>query len=165
MQEIELGQAMKEGMRRLASGVAVIAARGADGYRTAMTATSVTSVSDKPASLLVCVNRATSLHTVLEKGADFSVNVLASAQQDISNHCSRGDQGENRFSVGDWQASGEQETPYLNGSLVTFICRQSKTVTHGTHDIVIGEIERVLIAEAGEVDPLVYLNGGYRRCE
>lgn len=164
MKELELGQAMKEGMRRLASGVAVISSRGADGYRTAMTATSVTSVSDSPASLLVCVNRSTSLHKVLVEGANFSVNILSNDQQNISNHCSRGDQGENRFTVGDWQEAGEQRTPYLNGSLVAFVCKQVQTITFGTHDIVIGEIQQVMIDDKEAIDPLVYLNGGYRTC-
>jgi flavin reductase (DIM6/NTAB) family NADH-FMN oxidoreductase RutF len=159
MKEVDMAAAMKEGMRRLASGVCVVSAQADSGERTAMTATSVTSVSDSPASLLVCINRDTSMHNILSKGGSFAVNLLHSQQQDLSNHCASGDQGEQRFSLGDWQ--GGDGTPYLNDCLAVFICKQAKTVTFGTHDIVIGEIEQVKVADSENIDPLLYLNGAY----
>jgi flavin reductase (DIM6/NTAB) family NADH-FMN oxidoreductase RutF len=163
MKEVELAEAMKEGMRRLASGVSVVSACADQGMRTAMTATSVTSVSDTPASLLVCINRETSMHNILAKGGEFAVNLLHHEQMNISNHCAMGDQGEQRFSLGQWQTYGEQNIPYLADSLVAFICRQAKTVTFGTHEIVIGEILQVMIDDSEKIDPLLYLNGGYHR--
>ncbi|BFM16138.1 flavin reductase family protein [Maricurvus nonylphenolicus] len=159
MKEVDMATAMKEGMRRLASGVCIVSAQADSGERTAMTATSITSVSDSPASLLVCINRDTSMHSILSKGGDFAVNLLHNHQQELSNHCASGDQGEQRFGIGQWQES--EGTPYLDDCLAVFICKQAQTVTFGTHDIVIGEIAHVKVADDENIDPLLYLNGGY----
>ena len=76
-QEAELGMAMKMGMRRLASGVSVLSTRSDDGERHAMTVSSVTSVSDNPASLLVCVNKQVALEGHLSTpGTPFAINIL-----------------------------------------------------------------------------------------
>lgn len=159
MKEVDMAAAMREGMRRLASGVCIVSAQADSGERTAMTATSITSVSDSPSSLLVCINRDTSMHNILSKGGAFAVNLLHNSQQDLSNHCASGDQGEQRFSMGQWQE--KEGVPYLGDCLAVFICKQAKTVTFGTHDIVIGEITQVNVDETENIDPLLYLNGGY----
>lgn len=160
MKEVEMSSAMREGMRRLASGVSVISTKTPAGDRFAMTATSVTSLSAEPPSLLVCVNRDTSMFEAVKDGGDFCVNVLQTAQQDVSNKCASGDQGEERFEVGNWLE--RDGLPYLDASLAVFICKQDKSIDYGTHRILIGEIKRVLVDESGEIDPLVYLDGGYK---
>lgn len=160
MTQLDPGQAMKEGMRRLASGVSVIATRSRDGEPCAMTATSVTSVSDSPASLLVCVHSDTQTYKVLTEAAEasFSVNLLAADQDAISNRCASGDPAATRFDVGDWNL--DVDTPVLDSALASFVCRVDKIVDYGTHGIVIGAIDRVVIGER-DIDPLLYLNGSY----
>lgn len=160
MKDVELGQAMREGMRRLASGVCVVSARAESGQRYAMTATSVTSISDDPASLLVCINRDTSMFKAIEDGAPFVINVLHREQEDVSNRCASGDQGEGRFEVGEWLE--RDGLPYLDGSLTVFICEQAKSIDYGTHRILIGNINGALVSEEEKIDPLVYLDGAYR---
>lgn len=150
---------MKRGMRRLPSGVSVISAKNDNGERFAMTASSVTSVSDAPASLLVCVNCDASLCDVLLQGAIFAVNVLGHNQQAVSIHCSVGAKGEARFEVGEW--SEDEGTPILADAEAAFICKVDKVVRYGTHHIVIGLIEHVLVS-TDDPDPLVYHNGVYR---
>ena len=161
MKEVDLAQAMKEGMRRLASGVSVVSASGAKGERTAMTATSITSVSDQPASLLVCINRDANMNRILSHGHDFAVSLLHHHQQDISNHCAGGNQGEERFSLGSWETYGTQNTPYIADSLAVFVCQQATSFHYGTHDIVIGDIKHVMVDDNEIIDPLLYLNGKY----
>lgn len=160
MTQLEPGQAMKEGMRRLASGVSIVASRNASGEPCAMTATSVTSVSDSPASLLVCVHNDTQTYQILTASsqAPFSVNLLAADQDDISNRCASGDPGPSRFDVGDWDLNAP--VPLLNSGLASFECRVDKVIDYGTHGIVIGVIENVVINDR-DIDPLVYLNGAY----
>ncbi len=159
MKSVEMGDAMKEGMRRLASGVCVVSSRDSNGEIHAMTATSVTSVSDSPASLLVCVNKATRMYTALEQGADFCVNLLRRDQEAVSNRCSSGDQNDDRFDEGAWLR--DQPVPYLDDALGVFFCRQAQAMEFGTHRIVVGEITGVMVAEGEVIDPLVYLNGSY----
>jgi flavin reductase (NADH) len=151
--------ALRLGMRRLAAGVCVISTK-VDGQNFAMTASSVTSVSDEPASLLVCINKDTSMQPVLIMGQVFVVNVLSQTQQNVSNICaSRGDADE-RFSVGDWQ-QGHNDTPYLADAQASFFCRvDNDQYLYGTHQIVIGRLEKVMVSDE-EVDPLIYINGAY----
>lgn len=160
MTKQDAGQAMKEGMRRLASGVCVIASRNEAGEPCAMTATSVTSVSDTPASLLVCVNHDTQTYKFLTgtSEASFSVNLLAIEQEDISNRCASGDPGPSRFDTGDWDM--EAPVPVLNSGLASFLCYADKIIDYGTHGIVIARIEDVVVNNRN-IDPLLYLDGGY----
>ncbi|TQV78022.1 flavin reductase family protein [Exilibacterium tricleocarpae] len=160
MNQLQMGEAMKDGMRRLASGVSVLSTRDGEGNRYAMTASSVTSLSDDPPSLLVCVNQATSIHQALECGGPFCVNLLSRDQQDVSVRCATGDQGETRFEVGHWEVEAGNNLPYLQGAQAVFICRQDQCYAYGTHNILIGRIESVMVSD-GPVDPLIYLNGRY----
>lgn len=155
----DLGEAMKLGMRRLASGVAVVTCRDEQKQRQAMTVSSITSVSDSPASLLVCINTATSMSESLRVGEAFAVNILSRDQQDVSGACARGEQGEERFAVGQWQ-DNDSGVPLLQGSQVGFSCTVDQVHNYGTHNIVIGQISAVCL-DGEEVNPLIYANGAY----
>lgn len=151
--------ALRTGMRRLAASVCVVTAVDGEGQRQAMTATAVTSVSDNPPSLLVCVNRQASLHDVLAQGHRFAVNVLSADQADISMLCASGEVGEARFALGNWgDASG---LPYLRDAQAVFFCHMARQLAHGTHLVVIGTVDKVLVAD-GAVNPLLYADGHYR---
>jgi flavin reductase (DIM6/NTAB) family NADH-FMN oxidoreductase RutF len=156
---LTIKESLRLGMRRLAAGVCVISTE-VDGQRYAMTASSVTSVSDEPASLLVCVNKEAAMYSMLPLGQPFVINVLSQAQQAVSNICSTRDAGEERFSCGDWEQD-ENGMPYLADAQVSFFCRVDNDNYHyGTHQIVIGRLERVVIS-TDSVEPLVYVNGAY----
>lgn len=124
-----------------------------------MTVTSLTSVSDAPASLLVCLNRSSGAYQSLESSELFSVNILSQDQQAVSERCSRTPEGD-RFEVGEWRNYQEAELPYLADSLASFLCRVSRKIDYGTHCIVVGDIEAVLQSDSTE-QPLVYFRGGY----
>jgi flavin reductase (DIM6/NTAB) family NADH-FMN oxidoreductase RutF len=153
-------EGLRAGMRRLAASVCVITARDSTGQRQAMTATAVSSVSDNPASLLVCVNRQTTLHTILAAGGSFAVNVLDATQADISAQCANSEAGEARFANGDWAEA--HELPYLRNAQAIFFCDSATHMTHGTHLIAVGNIREVLVSKTS-VNPLLYANGQYRR--
>ncbi|MFT7491369.1 MAG: flavin reductase (DIM6/NTAB) family NADH-FMN oxidoreductase RutF [Pseudohongiellaceae bacterium] len=159
---MELGEGLRLGMRRLASGVCVVSTE-ADGKRFAMTASSVTSLSDSPASLLVCVNAAAAIRPFLVKGHAFTVNILGAGQEEISNSCARSSNGEDRFNVGQWSRPDEPGAPFLKQAQAIFFCEvDNDTYQYGTHHIVIGRVNNVLIPGA-EISPLIYLNGKYQR--
>lgn len=157
----ELARLMKEGMRRLASGVAVISTQNEQGQRFAMTASSVTSVSDAPPSLLVCVHHTAGICSQLVPESVFAVNILGQHQIDVSVQCSVAAKGDERFELGAWRS--EHGAPVLDGCEVVFINTVQAVYAYGTHNIVIGDIKAVQLGSAPTVDPLVYLDGAYRR--
>lgn len=157
--ENNLKDALRLGMRRLASGVCVVSTR-VDDTQYAMTASSVTSVSDDPASLLVCVNQEAVMQSKLTQGQPFVVNVLSQSQQEISNCCADRSKGEERFNTGNWHCN-EEGMPYLLDAQAAFFCRvDNDNYMYGTHQIVIGLINQVLVANE-PVDPLIYVDGKY----
>lgn len=155
----DLVQAMKDGMRRLVSGVSVISTFGADGQGFAMTVSSVTSVSDAPPSLLVCINQSTRIAPVLSIGQRFAVNVLGQSHQDVSIQCSTGEQNEKRLQTGNWCLDAGQ-IPYLKDAEAVFECVVDQSIPYGSHDIVVGKIVLVRMDKKSAA-PLVYANGGY----
>jgi flavin reductase (NADH) len=160
MHDKPVSEAMKLGMRRLASGVCVIAARiGHEKF--AMTASSVTSVSDKPASLLVCINKLVSQQEYFStQGSKFSVNVLGAEHEAISNLCAGREPGEDRFKLGVWHQ--EKASPYLTDAQVVFFCETDMFISYGTHQIVIAHIQQVHMGNVA-FSPLLYADGGYGR--
>lgn len=160
---LQLVQAMKAGMRRLAAGVSVISAVDDQGKRYAMTASSVTSVSDDPPSLLVCINKSARICPILTVGQTFAINVLGQTHSDVSIVCSTGDQGDKRFDVGHWSITAAN-TPILADAEAIFECTVDVVHAYGTHHIVVGKIASVIVS-ASHADPLIYCDGGYRRLE
>lgn len=162
MQNNNLAVSMKLGMRRLASGVCVLSTKLANDERFAMTVSSVTSVSDSPASLLVCINQLVSQQGHLAaKGSQFAVNVLAANHTDVSNICAGREAARNRFDVGNWE-DDDTGLPVLGDAQAVFICQTDQVMTYGTHKIIVAVIHRVIIN--GDVaDPLLYADGSYGR--
>ncbi len=158
MQDNQLAQLMKQGMRRLASGVCVLSARLSDGDAFVMTVSSVTSVSDNPPSLLVCINRQIQRHeALLVSGSSFAINLLRHNQTEVSNLCAGRYEDRDRLSLGSWK---QDKWLTLEDSQASICCVTDKILQYGTHEIVIGRIEDVRI-HGDEIDPLLYANGQY----
>ena len=156
-----LKEQMLQSMRRLASSVTIISsAKGQQ--RHAMAATAVTSLSVEPPSLLVCVNRSTAMHALLEEGQDFCVNILGREQEAVSVVCGGKAHGEERFLTGNWQMNAEG-LPYLSDAQSVLICEQDGKYDYGTHTIYIGRIRE--IQNSDDVSPLIYVDGGYTTSE
>lgn len=91
----------RNGMSRLGSAVNVVTTRYA-GKRYGFTASAVCGVSDTPATLLVCINRASSFFHAFENTRHFGVNTLMPGQEDISNNFGGKTSIKDRFEHGDW---------------------------------------------------------------
>lgn len=156
----ELAAAMKAGMRLLASGVTVVATRDQENTAHAMTVTSTTSLSDDPASLLVCLHSDSATCKSLTVGGEFSLNILNDKQAGISQRCAFVPEDKHRLKLGAWKDIAPNNTPYLSDGLVSFICEIKKTVTYGTHIIVIGDVKEVILNDKSS-DALLYYDGAY----
>lgn len=144
-------------MRRLAASVTVVVAKG-DSGPVGMAATSVTSLTVDPPAVLVCVNRATALHALLEPTAPLSVNLLSKDQQDVSAAFGGGVPREQRFTVGTWD-EGENGLPKLAGAQANLSCVIDAMLAYGTHSIVIARVLKAQVSE--HVAPLIYQDGAY----
>lgn len=151
--------AFREAMSRVAGAVHVVATDGPAG-RAGLTATAVTSVSDSPPSLIVCLNATSRTAGILKANGVFSVNTLAAAHVALARHFSRsGLSMDERFAQGAWQA-GAGGAPLLAGALARFAVKVVDLRQVGSHHVVVGE---VLSAEAGaDAEPLVYHRRDYR---
>lgn len=147
----------KLALRRLAKSVAVITTFW-QGRRYAMAATAVEGLSLDPPSMLLCIAKTASLAEALAAETPFAINLLARHQEGISARGGAPWQGEERFALGQW-SNEETAPPVLLDAQASFICTPASQMEYGTHLIVVGKIDEVLIA--GEVDPLIYVNGRY----
>ncbi|RYG86074.1 MAG: flavin reductase [Alphaproteobacteria bacterium] len=154
-----LAAQLKLGLRRLSKAVVVITSWH-EGRRWAMTGTAISELSMDPPSLLVCVDKTGSLHTPLSAGAHFCVNILRADQRSVSQSCDEAVKRGARFAEGRW-GSGACGSPYLCDAQASFFCDYEAHIEYGTHLVVIGAVKDVHIS--GDVDPLIYLDGGYAR--
>lgn len=90
-------------MRKLAGAVSVLTV-GQGEERTGLTATSVTSLSVEPPTLLICVNRATSSVVPLLKERAFAINVLRPHHEPVADRFAGkgGLKGPARYDGADW---------------------------------------------------------------
>ena len=115
-----------------------------------------------PASLLFCVNKTAAIQPFLKKGQAVAINILGASQQDVSNKCAQKNAAEERFSVGEWGEHEKTELPYLTEAQAIFFCEvDNEQQEYGTHQIVIGRLTDIILPE-GDVDPLIYVDGGYQ---
>jgi flavin reductase len=142
----------RNGMARLASSVNVVTTIF-QGERYGFTASAVCSVSDSPATLLVCINRSISCFPAFEAVRHFCVNTLSPDQEIISEVFGGRVQTEDRFSHGAW-AAGATGVPVLANASVRFECELTSAVDQATHRILFGRV--VDVQENTDTATLLY---------
>jgi flavin reductase (NADH) len=136
-----------------ATGVAVLAVREDDEIE-AITVTAVTPVSADPPLVLACLgSNAASLYMIQSTGR-FTLNLLAADDRRAASTFAQRMQPE----PGRFPPDGD---PVLRGAIVTLVCRLWRSYEGGDHEIVVGEVERVVRGE--EDAPLLYYRRGYGR--
>ncbi len=153
-------EAFRTAMRRVANTVTIVSVQsGAERHGT--TATSVTSISMEPPSILICFNKTSRLRRFLTNEDRFCVNVLHTDNLQTSKIFSSPMSGPERFAHGDWQAD-EFSVPYLVNAQANLFCHKEKEISYGSHTIFIG---RVTGARArADISPLLYRDGLYTSC-
>lgn len=153
-------QEFRDAMARLGAAVNIITTTGPAG-KGGFTASAVCSVTDDPATLLVCVNRTSNSGAMAKDNGILCVNVLAAGQQELAGvfagatKCSM----EDRFLTGDWGtlATG---APVLQDSVVSFDCRIADMVEKGTHTVLFAEIQAIRQGNPGG-QALIYFARDY----
>ncbi|ABS66461.1 flavin reductase domain protein FMN-binding [Xanthobacter versatilis] len=152
--------AFRAAMRKLAGAVSVLTV-GTGDERTGLTATSVTSLSVEPPTLLIAVNRGSSSFAPLLKERSFAINVLRPHHQPIADQFAGkgGLKGPARYQGADWTKL-ETGAPVLADALAAFDCELEDAIERHSHVIVIGRVVASRITESAQ--PLLYWAGGYR---
>lgn len=154
-------QTYRDAMARLGAAVNVITTSGPAG-RSGFTASAVCSVTDQPPTLLVCMNRGSTVNGVFRANGVLCVNTLAASQESLSPLF--GGAGDitmaERFTQGRW-GSLVTGSPVLEGAVVSFDCRIAQTTEVGTHSVVFCEI--LAIQSGGAHEGLIYFGRTYHR--
>ncbi|WP_346820814.1 flavin reductase family protein [Rapidithrix thailandica] len=147
-------------MSKLTGAVTIVATEGEAG-KGGFTATAVCSVSDNPATLLVCINRNNDLEQVIEKNQSFTVNLLSTEQKALANRFAGLENipSAERLEVGFW-SKGKTGSPLLMDCLASFECKLTNAVPTGTHTVLFGEVINLLLNHS-QSQPLLYYNRSY----
>ena len=134
----------RQAMRVLASGIAVIATHDAEHRPIGMTATSLTSFSADPPSILFCAARTGMLAGNLQPGQAVGINILAGDQAEIANTFAglTGLRGAHRFSTGSW-IRGSLDVPILLGARCAIECSIDEIIDRHTHRIVLCLVHKI----------------------
>ena len=147
--EEPLRELFMEAMASLASGVAVVTTRKPDGEPCGLAATSVSSYSAHPPSLVVSIAHVSRCHDALATCERFGVHLLRSDEVELARRfASRSD---DKFGEVDWDWDGD--VPELDGTLAYLRCKRSAGFTHHDHSLLVGDIEH---GRLGDGAPLLY---------
>ncbi|MDO6683261.1 flavin reductase [Oceanobacter sp. 5_MG-2023] len=151
-------QLFRNGMSLLGGAVTVITTDG-DAGRFGFTATAVSSVTDEPPTLLVCMNRNSYAHEHFKTNKTLCVNVLTGEHQGVSwDFANRELTSEERFAKHHWSCL-KTGAPALDEALVNFDCVIHESHEMGSHTVFYCRIADVRIGNAD--DGLVYFNRAY----
>ena len=146
-------------MRRMASSVSVVTTRNGDQHH-GMAATSVSSLSFAPPSLLVCINRNIAMHKEITEAGRFCVNILGETHGDVCDAFGGKLAGPERFTVGGW-ADHDSGLRYLPDASASLFCKLDAMFEYGTHTICVGLVDKICLGT--QSSPLLYREGGVGR--
>lgn len=150
----------RHAMGRLAGAVSVITV-GTGQERTGFTATSVSSFSMEPPTILVSLNRDSSSWPALREAGSFAVNILAHDQSDVADRFAGrgGIKGNDRYVGWDWQRLGTG-TLGLSRAVSVIDCDLDEAIERHSHAILLGRVRSVETTH--DAAPLLYWRGGYQ---
>jgi len=142
-----------------ATGVTVVTTAAGEELQ-GMTANAITSLSLDPLMVLVCVDKTTHTHRVLERGGVFAVNILGEHQEDVSRLFAKHAEPELGTLRGQRFTMGETGAPLLEDCLAYLECRVAYMHEGGDHSIFLGEVVAGRVVR--DVRPLVFYSGRYQ---
>jgi flavin reductase len=153
------GRRFRDAMSRIGSAVHVVTTDGPAGLAGA-TMTAITSVTDRPPTLLICLNHTASANPAIKANGVFCVSTLLAGDEALAEtFAGRGHlHGEDRFTLGTWSALATG-APALDGARVSIDCRVSHVSEVGSHSVILGEVVAVRLGEPGPA--LTYMDRHY----
>jgi flavin reductase len=150
----------REAMARLGAAVHVVTTDGPGGKH-GFTATAVSSVSDHPATLLVCVNHRSRVVNALRENRVLCVNTLRAGDDSVADVFAgrTGLTGAQRFLQGQWTTL-ETGSPALCTSVVSLDCRIVESKPVASHNVYFCGVVAVRQGDPGQA--LVYHEREYK---
>lgn len=150
----------RNAMAEIAEAVQVVTTDGPAGRR-GLTVTAFTSVSDKPATVLVCLNRGNAANDAFVANGRFAVSTLAERHRALAEAFAgrSGVDAEARFDLAEWEKL-ETGAPVLVGALAGFDCTLIESVDMATHRVLFGRVTGLRIGDS--LPSLMYHRRGYR---
>ncbi len=151
-------RSLRDALGTFATGVTIITTMSREGKPIGLTANSFTSVSLDPPLVLFCLDRRGYSFAHFQQSTHFAVNVLASGQQDISNHFAKPSEDKWAEMVPDLCGVG---CPAFKDALAIFECATHRIHDGGEHVIIVGKVLSYNFQPDGT--PLLYYRGHYGR--
>lgn len=151
----------RQTLRQWACGVTVVTTANSES-RAGITASSFTSVTLEPPTILVCLTKRSPTTQLISETGVFGVSILAEHQISVSNQFAGYTplpEGEDRF----YQIPliiGDTGVPLLSEAVAWLECRLRSIYDGGTHEILVGEV--LATARNEQSAPLIYQNQAYR---
>ncbi|KXV29072.1 flavin reductase [Gluconobacter japonicus] len=124
----------REAMSLLGAPVVLVTTDGPGG-RQGLTVSAISSVSDTPPTVLVCLNRSNRSHQAFLKNGVVGISVLSPVHHDLARiFASRSVEPDEKFAQGNW-VIGETGSALLSDALVTLDCEIDAIHSAGTHDV------------------------------
>ncbi len=157
-EDIDAGQ-LRHALGHFTTGVTVVTTLSDSGAPVGTTASAVSALSLDPPLVLVCLDRGSETLSHLSAHGRFAVNVLADAQQQLSDNFARRGDGAAWDDVVH-RVGGDGAPPRLDGALAVIDCALEHTVEGGDHEIVVGRIGELELGDEA-LQPLVHFRGAY----
>ena len=132
--------------------------------RNLMAAAWVTPLSSHPPLVGVAVSPLRYTHQFLEKSKGFGLNILSTAQVELSQWVGTvSGRDEDKFSAGSFavQPPHKIKAPLIAGCFATMECKSVENFTTGDHTLFVGQVLRIEVNR--EKSPLLLHQGGYYR--
>ena len=152
-------QTSRDAMARFAGAVHVLTTDGPSGRR-GTTVIAACSVSDRPPTILVCINRENVSNAAFWGNGVFALNTLHAEHETLANAFSglTGLTQDERFATGEWTRL-TTGAPVLADSIMSLDCEITETADMATHRVLFGKVTGVRIGDS--LAPLTYFNRAY----
>jgi flavin reductase len=149
---------VKAAFSRIGKSIAVITLADDDG-RHATISSAFMNLTQQPPSILLALEKSSSLYARFSDKRTFAINVLGDGHQGVVDACAR-EKGEARFQVGEWLT--EDGVPVLADAQAVFICDLNQRTEYETHGVIIARIKKLQFSS--ELAPLIYVGGELHTC-
>ena len=148
----------RDAASRFASGVTVAAAVH-DGLHHAITATAFASLSIDPPLVLLALDRAGQLLSLVRDSGRVGLSILSEDQEQVGRRTSARGRRPDELVQEAATTTAVTGAPLIVGALAWFDCEVESITEHGDHAIIVG---RVVAAASTDGEPLVYFRRAYR---
>ena len=142
-------------LSRFPTGVTIVATKHRPEGVCGLTVNAFASVSLEPPLVLVCVDRSSNTHGCIEASGVFTVNVLATGQEDVATTFAQ--KRDDKFDDLGYELA-DSGAPVIAGVVAWLECSVREVLEGGDHTIFLGDVRR---CEELEGRPLVFFRSGF----